>query len=107
MKYAAFILAPLSQAALSAREPKLWQCELVVQGLEDDLYAAADLRFRVGGFQQIRCEQRTRRVVELHDDARVRHSRSKSLVTGVVHDRVAVSYTHLRAHETPEHLVCR
>src|SRR5678815_4693102 len=24
-----------------------------------------------------------------------------------VHDRRAVSYTHLRAHETPEHLVCR
>src|SRR5674536_390492 len=23
------------------------------------------------------------------------------------HDLVAVSYTHLRAHETPEHLVCR
>ena len=25
----------------------------------------------------------------------------------MLHDRVAVSYTHLRAHETPEHLVCR
>src|SRR5678815_373448 len=24
-----------------------------------------------------------------------------------VHARVSVSYTHLRAHETPEHLVCR
>src|SRR5678815_4939065 len=24
-----------------------------------------------------------------------------------VHDTIAVSYTHLRAHETPEHLVCR
>src|SRR5678815_3702778 len=25
----------------------------------------------------------------------------------VLHNSMAVSYTHLRAHETPEHLVCR
>src|SRR5678815_742221 len=32
-----------------------------------------------------------------------RHAR----YTPVVSDRTPVSYTHLRAHETPEHLVCR
>src|SRR5678815_5876275 len=29
------------------------------------------------------------------------------LVLGATHGLAAVSYTHLRAHETPEHLVCR
>eukprot|EP00658_Telonema_sp_P-2_P076050 TRINITY_DN66013_c0_g1_i1.p1 TRINITY_DN66013_c0_g1~~TRINITY_DN66013_c0_g1_i1.p1 ORF type:complete len:113 (-),score=37.96 TRINITY_DN66013_c0_g1_i1:21-359(-) len=28
-------------------------------------------------------------------------------ITGYVNPRTPVSYTHLRAHETPEHLVCR
>src|SRR5674536_373609 len=31
----------------------------------------------------------------------------KHLLTKWVHGLRAVSYTHLRAHETPEHLVCR
>eukprot|EP00658_Telonema_sp_P-2_P048025 TRINITY_DN36550_c0_g1_i2.p2 TRINITY_DN36550_c0_g1~~TRINITY_DN36550_c0_g1_i2.p2 ORF type:complete len:113 (-),score=24.28 TRINITY_DN36550_c0_g1_i2:49-387(-) len=34
-------------------------------------------------------------------------SKSTAATEGGVVDVVAVSYTHLRAHETPEHLVCR
>ena len=29
------------------------------------------------------------------------------MILGIVFIIIAVSYTHLRAHETPEHLVCR
>src|SRR5674536_366937 len=46
--------------------------------------------------------QDRRRVVVAH---RV-HLRPR-LVDFAVDDALAVSYTHLRAHETPEHLVCR
>src|SRR5674536_306058 len=34
-------------------------------------------------------------------------SMGNGMRAGAVHDSTAVSYTHLRAHETPEHLVCR
>eukprot|EP01017_Pseudomicrothorax_dubius_P009957 TRINITY_DN13492_c0_g2_i3.p1 TRINITY_DN13492_c0_g2~~TRINITY_DN13492_c0_g2_i3.p1 ORF type:complete len:210 (+),score=30.92 TRINITY_DN13492_c0_g2_i3:62-691(+) len=32
---------------------------------------------------------------------------SKTIIDSAKPDQIAVSYTHLRAHETPEHLVCR
>ena len=36
-----------------------------------------------------------------------RLARHRQIVAGAAHVLQAVSYTHLRAHETPEHLVCR
>eukprot|EP00658_Telonema_sp_P-2_P017803 TRINITY_DN16945_c0_g2_i1.p1 TRINITY_DN16945_c0_g2~~TRINITY_DN16945_c0_g2_i1.p1 ORF type:complete len:130 (+),score=14.51 TRINITY_DN16945_c0_g2_i1:20-409(+) len=37
--------------------------------------------------------------------SRIRSSSRPAMLC--IHDLVPVSYTHLRAHETPEHLVCR
>src|SRR4051812_41481395 len=72
------------------REPELRQRNIIVQLLEDDLDATADLRFGILRAQQVAGEQRTRRLVKLHDDAGVRHGGGKALVTGVIHDRVSV-----------------
>src|SRR5206468_173325 len=76
-----------------AREPELRQGEFVVQRLEDHLHAAPDFRFRIRSLQQVGGQQGARRVVELHDDARVGYGRGESLVAGVVHDRVRVDGT--------------
>src|SRR3989442_12260895 len=72
------------------RQAELRQRDVVVQRLEDHLHATPDLRLRVGSLEQIGGEQRSRRVVELYDDARVGNGRGESSVTGVVHDRVSV-----------------
>ena len=37
----------------------------------------------------------------------LRRREGLTLLGAAVFDDVPVSYTHLRAHETPEHLVCR
>src|SRR5881628_1960614 len=71
-----------------ARQAELRQRDVVVQRLEDHLHATPDLRLRVGSLEQIGRQQRARRVVQLHDDARVWNGGSESPVTGVVHDRV-------------------
>ena len=55
-----------------------------------DLHATTDLRLRIRRIQQIAGHQRPRRLVELDDDARVRHGRSEALVARVIHDRVRV-----------------
>src|SRR6266540_2146193 len=74
----------------AVRQPELRQRDVGVQRLEDYLYATPHLRLRVRGLHQIAGQQCSRRVVGLHDDARVRNGRGKSPVTGVVHDRVGV-----------------
>src|SRR5687768_17141123 len=74
----------------SARQPELRQRDLVVQRLEYHLDAASDFRFGVRCLEQIAGEKGTGRVVELDDDARVRHRGREALVAGVIHDRVRV-----------------
>src|SRR5674536_137206 len=62
---------------------------------------------------QSRCERRgpvaERLVVvcDVHDTNVVATGHVRLDVAGEVHELDPVSYTHLRAHETPEHLVCR
>src|SRR5215831_5639438 len=72
------------------REAELRQGELVVQRLEDHLDAAPHLRLGIGRLQEVGGQQGARRVVELHDDARVGNRRREALVAGVIHDRVRV-----------------
>src|SRR5947208_5117822 len=60
------------------RQPELRQREVVVQRLEDHLHATPHLRLRVRSSQQIGRQQGSWRVVELHDDARVRNGRGES-----------------------------
>src|SRR6267142_544106 len=57
------------------RQPELRQRDVVVQRLEDHLDAAPHLRLRIRSLQQIGGQECARRVVELHDDARVRDGR--------------------------------
>src|SRR5262245_21369602 len=73
-----------------ALEAELRQRELVVQWLEDHLDAASHLRLGAGRLQEVGGQQGARRVVELHDDARVGDGCCEALVAGVVHDRVRV-----------------
>src|ERR1700733_12539853 len=73
-----------------ARETKLRQRDVVVQLLEDDLDAAADLRLGIRCFQQVAGEQRAGCIVEFHDDAGVGHHGCEAFVAGVVHDCVGV-----------------
>src|SRR6266446_5284641 len=76
-----------------AREAKLRQGDVVVQLLEDDLDAPPDFRLGIGRFQQVACEQRTRRIVELDDDAGVGHGGREAFVAGMIHDGVGVDCT--------------
>src|SRR5437868_807562 len=69
---------------------ELRERDVVVQFLEHDLDAAADLRLGVFGVQQISGHQRARRIIELDDDAGVGHRGREALVAGVIHDRVGV-----------------
>eukprot|EP00658_Telonema_sp_P-2_P009063 TRINITY_DN13426_c0_g1_i2.p1 TRINITY_DN13426_c0_g1~~TRINITY_DN13426_c0_g1_i2.p1 ORF type:complete len:115 (+),score=31.33 TRINITY_DN13426_c0_g1_i2:146-490(+) len=43
----------------------------------------------------------------LHEDGNVLRHKPQQRARAVKAEDRAVSYTHLRAHETPEHLVCR
>src|SRR6185503_11298111 len=71
-------------------QTELRQRDVVVERLEDHFHPPPDLRFRVGRVKQVAGQQRSRRVVELDDDARVGNGRGESLVARVVHDRVRV-----------------
>src|SRR5213593_2796919 len=64
-------IRPISLRLVRAvRQPELRQRNVVVQRLEDHLYATPHLRLRVRSLQQIASQQGSRCVVELHDDAR-------------------------------------
>src|SRR5271163_3467825 len=73
-----------------ARDAELRQGDVIVQLLEDDLDAPPDLRLGIRCFEQVAGEQRAGRIVELDDDAGVRHRGSEALVAGVIHDGVGV-----------------
>ena len=76
--------------AYGMAEAKLRQGDVVVQFLEHDLYAPPDLRLGKFSIEQIARHQGAGRVVELDDDAGVRHCRREALIARVVHDRVGV-----------------
>src|SRR5678815_2764368 len=59
--------------------------------------------------QQVhRSRGRASRAVEMDSHAGdIRCASRKEKCKGVLHEDRQPSYTHLRAHETPEHLVCR
>src|SRR5665254_24644 len=63
-------------------------------------------RVRSSAASDVYKRQRRRRGRELRRRVaqQPRHRRPGALLP---HERAPVSYTHLRAHETPEHLVCR
>src|ERR1700676_5629538 len=75
---------------LSPCEPELRQRDVVVQFLKENLNAAANLRLGILRLQQVAGEQRARRLVELHDDAGVRHGGREALVASVIHDGVGI-----------------
>eukprot|EP00658_Telonema_sp_P-2_P060764 TRINITY_DN49593_c0_g1_i2.p1 TRINITY_DN49593_c0_g1~~TRINITY_DN49593_c0_g1_i2.p1 ORF type:complete len:137 (-),score=1.91 TRINITY_DN49593_c0_g1_i2:68-478(-) len=71
--------------------------------------SAASLSTRDTGYRDRHGDHRT---MSGHDPRvvdRFSHVRIPNKMSNLQHavDSIAVSYTHLRAHETPEHLVCR
>ena len=71
--------------------------EAITRRLDEELKRSPRTQIYGGGVGQVYITPRLKRIIDQSNDEA---SRLKD-------DYISVSYTHLRAHETPEHLVCR
>src|SRR5678815_4478008 len=57
--------------------------------------------------QEVCASTSPRRLPEMASCLRTTRFSYSKMARSILPDRIVISYTHLRAHETPEHLVCR